>query len=185
MNQSAVDQNPVNPVLAFARRAALGWLQFWFKEMAPNTQWALFRIGVAAMTLYSLFGRNADLDPEIAQVIRANRELGSALDSIAWPFSVFLWGDGESWVWGMHVVAIVSATVFLAGTLSPLMAAVSPICQLCYAHFHPARALGAVGVVVRVVGADVGEWVVGPLGSGSNATAGGTALSSGVFLRMS
>lgn len=148
MNQSAVDQNPVNPVLAFARRAALGWLQFWFKEMAPNTQWALFRIGVAAMTLYILFGRNADLDPEIAQVIRANRELGSALDSIAWPFSVFLWGDGESWVWGMHVVAIVAATVLLAGILSPLMAAVSLIFQLSYAHFNPAMVLGVDGLLM-------------------------------------
>ena len=84
------NQAPINPLVAFVRRAALGWLNFWFGEMAPNTQWAFFRIGTASMTLFILFGRGSDLDPEIAQVVRANRELGMALDSIAWPFSVFL-----------------------------------------------------------------------------------------------
>lgn len=148
VNQSTVHQNTINPFVAFARRTAFGWLNFWFGEMAPNTQWALFRIGTASMTLYILFGRSYDLDPEIAQVVRANRELGMALDSIAWPFSVFLWGDGESWVWSMHVVAIVIATMLLAGILSPLMAALSLIFQLSYAHFNPAMVLGLDGLLM-------------------------------------
>ena len=142
------NQAPINPLVAFVRRAALGWLNFWFGEMAPNTQWAFFRIGTASMTLFILFGRGSDLDPEIAQVVRANRELGMALDSIAWPFSVFLWGDGESWVWSMHVVAIVIATLLLAGILSPLMAAGSLIFQLSYAHFNPAMVLGLDGLLM-------------------------------------
>lgn len=153
-----MSQNSVNPggkipetrnrFAAFARRAALGWLGFWFGEMAPNTQWALFRIATASMTLYILFGRGNDLDPEIAQVIRANGEVWTALDLIAWPFSVFLWGDGESWVWSMHVVAIVIAALLLAGILSPLMAAASLIFQLSYAHFNPAMVLGLDGLLM-------------------------------------
>ena len=48
----------------------------------------------------------------------------------------------------MHLVAIVIATLLLAGILPPLMAALSLIFQLSYAHFNPSMVLGLDGLLM-------------------------------------
>ena len=52
MNPGSKNSGAHNPFLAFARRAAFGWLNFWFGEMAPNTQWAFFRIATASLVYH-------------------------------------------------------------------------------------------------------------------------------------
>lgn len=135
-------------LMTLANRVFLRWLDFWYGVMAPHTQWALIRISTALVTLYVLFVRSYDLDPEVAHIIRSDPGILGSLETIAWPFSVFSWGEGETWIWSMHIVAIVLATALLAGFLSPLMAALSLFFQLSYAHFNPAMVLGLDGLVM-------------------------------------
>ena len=137
----------MRPQQTLVRRAYSAWLSFWFPAPAPGAQLALLRIGTALILLYVLFVRSFDLEAQFAQAIWANPATQAALDPVGWPFSVFLWVDGSWWLWSMHVLAMVLATALLAGVLTPLMAALSLVFQLSYAHYNPTMLLGVDGLL--------------------------------------
>jgi hypothetical protein len=123
-------------------------MTFWFGLPTHRALLALLRIGTALVLLYVLFVRSFDLDAEFSRVVWADPALGRSLDGIAWPFSVFTWFGSPGWLWSMHVLALVAATAFLVGLLTPLTAALSLVFQLSYAHQNPVMLLGLDGLLM-------------------------------------
>jgi hypothetical protein len=137
----------VRPDLTPLRRVYAAWLSFWFPAPSPAAQLALLRIGTALILLYVLFVRSFDLDAEFSRAIWSDPAALSALDPIRWPFSVLRWVEQPWWMWSVHVLAMLVAAALLAGVLTPLMAALSLVFQLSYAHFIPAMQLGVDGLL--------------------------------------
>lgn len=129
-------------------RVFRGWMAFWFPPPAPRAKLALLRIGTALILLYVLFVRSFDLRVGLSQAIWSDAATRLALDPIAWPFSVFRWVQAGWWIWSVHVVAMLAAAALLAGVLTPLMAALSLVLQLSYAHSDPAMLLGVDGLLI-------------------------------------
>ena len=138
----------MRPPQTWVRRAYSAWLSFWYPGPAPHGQLALLRIGTALILLYVLFVRSFDLESQLARAIWADPAAQAALDPIGWPFSAFLWVHGMGWLWSVHVVAMLAAAAFLAGVLTPLMAALSLFLQLSYAHYNPTMLLGVDGLLI-------------------------------------
>jgi hypothetical protein len=138
----------VSPAALLARRALLAWLAFWFPTPAPRAQLALVRVGTALVLLYVLFVRSFDLEAQFSPTFLRDAALRESLDPLGWPFSVFLWVSGSGWLWSMHVLAMLLAAAFLAGVLTPLMAALSLVFQLSYAHHNPVMLLGVDGLLI-------------------------------------
>jgi len=138
----------VRPHQSLARRAYSAWLTFWFPAPSPRGKLALLRIGTSLILLYVLFVRSFDLQDGLSRAIWSNPVTRQALDPIGWPFTVFHWVDGTWWLWSMHVLAMLVAGALLAGVLTPLMAALSLVFQLSYAHSNPAMLLGVDGLLI-------------------------------------
>jgi hypothetical protein len=128
--------------------ALFGWLRFWFPAPAPHGKLALLRIGTGLILLYVLFVRSFDLDADLAATIWADESLRAALDPVAWPFTPFRWVDGAGWLWSLHALAMLVAGALLAGVFTPLMAGLSLLFQLSYAHYLPPMVLGVDGLLV-------------------------------------